>query len=149
MLDPAVYWVMIAVMLCVLELVTPGFVLLFFGVGAAATALVSWLLPQTAIALQLAVFIVVSLASFFSLRGVMRRRFFSSAPDSEGGEDVDQQLVKPGDKGVVSAVIAPPAEGRIKCAGTFWRATALERIEEGEIVVVLHRDGLLLHVGKI
>lgn len=148
MLDPAVYWLMIAVILFVLELVTPGFVLVFFGAGAAATALVSWLLPETAIVLQLAIFIAVSLVSFFTLRGMMQKRFFASVPRKEG-EDVDEQLVRPGDKGVVSAVIAPPAEGRVKCVGTFWRATAGERIEEGEIVAVVRRDGLILEVEKV
>lgn len=148
MLDPAVYWLLIAVILFVLELVTPGFVLVFFGAGAAAAALVSWLLPETAIVVQLVIFIVVSLGSFFSLRGVMQRRFFASAPGKEG-EDIDEQLVRPGEKGVVSAVIAPPAEGRVKCAGTYWRATAGERIEEGEIVTVVRRDGLTLEVEKV
>jgi inner membrane protein len=148
MLDPALYWLMIAVILFVLELATPGFVLVFFGAGAAVTALVAWLLPDTAIALQLAIFMVVSLAAFFSLRGLMQKRFFSSAPTKDG-EDVDAQLVNPGDKGVVSTTIVPPAEGRVKCAGTFWRASAGEPIAEGEMVMVVRRQGLLLEVEKI
>lgn len=148
MLDPALYWLIIAVILFVLELATPGFVLMFFGAGAAATALVSWLFPETAIALQLAIFIVVSLTAFFSLRKMMTRRFFSSAPNKDG-DDVDTPLVNPGDKGVVSTTIVPPAEGRVKCAGTFWRAAAGERIAEGEMVTVVRRQGLLLEVEKI
>jgi membrane protein implicated in regulation of membrane protease activity len=148
MLDPALYWLMIAVILFVLELATPGFVLVFFGAGAAVTALVSWLLPETAIALQLGIFIVVSLTAFFFLRKMMHKRFFSSASGKDG-DDVDAQLVNPGDKGVVSTAIVPPAEGRVKCAGTFWRAAAGERIAEGEMVAVVRRQGLLLEVEKI
>lgn len=148
MLDPALYWLMIAVILFVLELVTPGFVLVFFGVGAAAAALLSWLLPDTAIVMQLATFIVISLGSFVTLRKMMQKRFFASTPGKEG-EDVDQELVRPGDKGVVSTAIVPPGEGRVKCAGTFWRATAGERIKDGEIVVVVRRNGLILEVERV
>jgi membrane protein implicated in regulation of membrane protease activity len=50
---------------------------------------------------------------------------------------------------VVSSTIAPPGEGRIKCAGSSWRATADERIEEGEIVAVVSQQGLLIHVEKV
>ncbi|WP_228855329.1 NfeD family protein [Desulfomarina profundi] len=45
--------------------------------------------------------------------------------------------------------IVPPAEGRIKYAGTFWRATADERIDEGEIISVVSQDGLVIHVEKV
>jgi inner membrane protein len=79
---------------------------------------------------------------------MMHQRFFSSAPNKDG-EDVDAQLVNPGDKGVVSTTIVPPAEGRVKCAGTFWRAAAGDRIAEGEMVMVVRRQGLLLEVEKI
>jgi len=148
MLDPALYWLIIGVMLFILELVLPGFVLFFFAAGAMLTALVAWLAPTTSIAVQLGLFIVASLGTLLSLRGVIQKRFFASVPRTEG-EDVDRQMVVPGDRGVVCNTIIPPAEGRIKYSGSSWRATADERIEEGEIIAVVRQKGLVIHVEKV
>ena len=62
-------------------------------------------------------------------------------------EDVMRAV--PGDKGVVSMTIAPPAEGRIKYSGTSWRASADEKIEEGEIVAIVRQKDLVIHVEKV
>jgi inner membrane protein len=148
MLDPALYWLIIGVMLFVLELVLPGFVLFFFAAGAMLTALVAWLAPTTSIAMQLGLFIVASLGTLLSLRGLIQKRFFASVPSTEG-EDVDRQMAVPGDRGVVCNTIVPPAEGRIKYSGSSWRATADERIEEGEIIAVVRQKGLVIHVEKV
>ena len=148
MVEPALYWLIIGVMLFVLELVLPGFVLFFFATGALLTALVAWLVPATSVALQLALFSIASLTTLLSLRGVIQKRFFAPAATAEG-EDVDRQLAAPGDRGVVCSTIAPPAEGRIRYSGTSWRATADERIEEGEIVAVVRQQGLVIHVEKV
>jgi membrane protein implicated in regulation of membrane protease activity len=50
---------------------------------------------------------------------------------------------------VVCNTIAPPTEGRIKYSGSTWRATADERIEEGEIIAVIRQKGLVIHVEKV
>lgn len=146
-LDPALYWLIIGVMLFLLEMALPGFILFFFAAGALLTALLAWLTPIP-IAWQLGVFIFASLACLFSLRDIIQRRFLAPPPE-EGDTDEDSVLAVPGDKGVVSATIAPPAEGRLKYSGTTWRATADERIEEGEIVSVVRQKGLVIHVEKV
>ncbi len=152
MIDPALYWLMIGVMLFFLELAVPGFVLFFFAFGAMVTALVAWL-TSISIALQLALFISVSLGSLFSLRNIIQSKLItpnSTAEEEEGeekGEDVMQAI--PGEKGVVSVTIAPPAEGRIKYSGAFWRATADEKIEEGEFVTIVGQKDLVIQVEKV
>lgn len=85
-LDPALYWLMMGVMLFFPALVLPGFVLFFFATGALATALVTWLVPTTSIALQLGLFLAASFVALLSLRGVIEKRFFASAADAEGEE---------------------------------------------------------------
>jgi membrane protein implicated in regulation of membrane protease activity len=146
-LDPALYWLIIGVMLFLLELALPGFILFFFAAGALLTALLAWVTPIS-IAWQLGVFIVASLGCLFGLRDVIQRRFLAP-PSEEEDIDEDSVLAVPGDKGVVSVTIAPPAEGRLKYAGTSWRASADERIEEGEIVSVVRQKGLVIHVEKV
>lgn len=150
MIDPALYWLIIGVMLFLLELAVPGFILFFFALGALLTALVAWLSPIS-IALQLALFITASLVSLLSLRNVIQKKIISPPP-KEGeneDEDEDEDLVTPGDKGVVSSTIIPPAEGRIKYSGTSWRAIADEKIEEGEIISIVRRKDLVIHVEKV
>ncbi len=144
------FWLIMGVMLLFLEMALPGFVLFFFGLGALITSLVTYLFPIS-ISWQLALFIAASLASLFSLRNVIQRRFFKQ-PSGEGEEekvDEDVLLAVAGERGVVCMTIVPPAEGRIKYAGTFWRATADERIDEGEIISVVSQDGLVIHVEKV
>jgi membrane protein implicated in regulation of membrane protease activity len=147
--DPALYWLIIGVMLFFLELALPGFILFFFGLGAIITAAVAWLTP-IGVAWQLALFIVASVLSIVMLRGLIQRRFFAPAVTDDGEpEDKDIVLAAPGDRGVVSATITPPGEGRIKYSGTFWRATADEKIEEGEIIAVVQQNDLVIHVAKV
>ena len=146
-IDPALYWLIIGVMLFFLEMAVPGFILAFFGLGALVTALAAWLVPMS-IVLQLALFICASLLSLFGLRKSIQNKFF--APSLKDGKtDDDVMHAVPGDKGVVSMTIAPPAEGRIKYSGTSWRASADEKIDEGEIVTIVRQKDLVIHVEKV
>lgn len=144
---PALYWLIIGVMLFFLELALPGFILFFFALGALATALIAYLFP-IGLAWQLAFFMAASLLALFSLRKAIQKRFFTAVAEDKKN-DTDQVLIVSGERGVVSTTIAPPAEGRIKCAGSSWRATADERIEEGEIVAVVQQKGLVIHVERV
>lgn len=148
MIDPALYWLVIGVMLFFLEMAVPGFILFFFGMGALVTAVAAWLTPIS-IAWQLALFISTSLIFVLGLRKLIQNTFFSPAATKDGEADVDVMRAVPGDKGVVSMTIVPPAEGRIKYSGTSWRASADEKIDAGEIVAVVRQKGLVIHVEKI
>lgn len=149
MIDPALYWLIIGVMLFFLEMAVPGFILFFFALGALATALVAWLTPVS-IAWQLAIFIAASLISLLSLRGMIQKKFLTTTSEDEEGEgDEDVMLAVAGERGVVSMTIVPPAAGQIKYAGTFWKAVADEKIEEGEIISIVRQKGLVIHVEKV
>lgn len=151
MIDPALYWLTIGVMLFFLEMAVPGFVLFFFALGALATALVAWLTPVS-IAWQLALFIAASLISLLSLRDIIQKKLLASASeDGEDAEEADEGVMRAvaGERGVVSMTITPPAGGQIKYSGTFWKATADEQIEEGEIISVVKQEGLVIHVEKV
>jgi membrane protein implicated in regulation of membrane protease activity len=147
MIDPALYWLIIGVMLFFLELAVPGFILFFFALGALVTALIAWLSPISLV-WQLGLFIAASLVSLLSLRNIIQKKLIAPASDA-GDEDEDVLLAVSGENGVVSMTIAPPAEGRIKYAGTSWRAMADEKIEEGEIVTIVRQKGLIIHVEKV
>lgn len=139
------FWLIIGVMLLFLELTLPGFVLLFFGLGALVTSLGAYLF-ELSLSWQLALFIFASLISLFSLRNVIQKKFLQSSPDAD---DEDVVLVGSGERGVVVNAIQPPAEGRIKYSGSSWRATADEKIGEGEIISIVSQKGLVVHVEKV
>ncbi|MEE4134785.1 MAG: NfeD family protein [Desulforhopalus sp.] len=142
---PALYWLIIGVILFFLEFALPGFIMFFFAVAALLTAVVAWLFPIP-IAWQLVIFIGASVGSLLLLRKRLQQRLLP-AEDEESEPDVAGAV--PGDRGVVTGTIAPPAEGRIKYAGSFWRATADEPIDEGEIVTIVRQKGLVVYVEKV
>lgn len=149
MINPALYWLIIGVMLFFVEMAVPGFILFFFALGAMVTALAAWLAPIS-IAWQLAIFITASLVSLFGLRNIIQKKLFvKTSKDGEAGIEDEDALVVAGEKGVVSMTIDPPAEGRIKYSGTSWRAAADEKIEEGEIVTIVCRKDLVIQVEKV
>ncbi|SDO62619.1 NfeD family protein [Desulforhopalus singaporensis] len=149
--DPALYWFIIGVMLGFMGLVLPGFVLLVFGFGAVVTSAVAWF-TSVPIAGQLGLFIVSSVLGLLVMDNFIKKRFPGDSGADAAVEDEQEQVVLqavPGDRGVVSAAIDPPEEGRIKYSGICWRATADEFIEEGEIISVVYQKDLVVHVEKI
>ncbi len=145
--DPALYWLIIGVMLIFLQLAVPGHVLFFFGFGALVTACVTWLYSFS-LALQLLVMISTSTVFLLGFKNLIQNK---SAP--EGGEErkEEEEMLSSvvGEKGVVSSTITPPAEGKIKFSGTIWRASADEIIEEGEIISIVRRQDEVFHVEKV
>ncbi len=141
---PSLLWMLVGVLLFILELMLPGFVLFFFGLGAWITALASWFLPIE-LSGQLALFIGSSLLSLFVLRGLIRKTFFGGRVADSG----DSARARDGAMAVVLAAIEPPAEGKVKYSGSSWRATAGERIEAGESVTIVKQEGLIMRVQKL
>ena len=74
---PELVWFIIGLVLFLLELVLPGFVIFFCGVGAWVTALLC-LIANPGINLQAIVFAVTSILSLVLLRKMIQRRFFYS-----------------------------------------------------------------------
>ena len=66
------FWTVLAAILVVGEIFSPGFFLLPFGIGAAAAAVLAWANVNAGI--QWAVFLVVSIAALLSLRPLIRKQ---------------------------------------------------------------------------
>ncbi|MDC0336153.1 NfeD family protein [Pseudodesulfovibrio sp.] len=129
-------WLAIGVGFILAELMAPGFIVIFFGVGAliaGATAFFGFSLQ-----LQIVVFGVSSLALLLLLRRFMAPIFLGSA-SSEGDIDGGKDRAIGGLAEVVEP-IKSPQPGRIKFQGTFWTATADTTIETGTMVRIISRD---------
>jgi inner membrane protein len=137
-----VLWFLAAVAFLLAELALPGFVLLFFALGAFAASLAAWGLGL-GLGGQFLVFLAASGLGLALLRRMFLRVFHGRTrgqSESEGGglEDIGA-----GKAAVATRAIAPGAAGEIKFRGSFWRAESSEAIGEGENVVILglaHND---------
>jgi len=130
-----VLWFLAGVALLLAELALPGFVLLFFALGAFASALAAFALGLGAGG-QFVVFLAASLAGLALLRRmflrVFRGRTRLSAEDAAGLDDPGA-----GKTAVATRAIGPGLQGEIKFRGSFWRAESLDPIGEGENVVII------------
>jgi inner membrane protein len=141
--SPGLLWLSIGVILFVMEMAVPGFILFFFGLAAWITAIGSYFFDWS-INIQLSVFLVASLGSLFGLRRFVQKVFIGDS--KEDGQDTI--MAQGGEKCTVTVAISPPAEGQVKFAGTFWRATAEEAFKEGEVVIIEKQEELLITVKK-
>lgn len=114
---PELVWFIIGLVLFLLELVLPGFVIFFFGVGAWITALLC-LIANPGINLQAIVFGVTSILSLLLLRRMIQKRFFYTR--EELSREVEDEFT--GREAVAITDIEPGDTGKVEFKGTSWKA---------------------------
>ncbi|NSW95508.1 MAG: NfeD family protein [Bacteroidales bacterium] len=138
---PELIWFLIGLLLFLLELVLPGFVIFFFGVGAWITALVC-LIGNPGINLQIIIFAVTSVVSLALLRRMIQKRFFFS---KEGlSEAVEDEFT--GREATALTDINPQKEGKVDFKGTTWKAESEADIRAGQKVIIKGKDNFKLFV---
>uniref|UniRef100_UPI0040576620 NfeD family protein n=1 Tax=Candidatus Electronema sp. TaxID=2698783 RepID=UPI0040576620 len=142
--SPVLIWFLLGIAFFIIELALPGFVLFFLGIGAwcAAAVLAVIDLPLTA---QLLVFLVSSLLSLILLRTRLKSVFMGKSSEEADSVNFDSAPVT----GIVTDAIIPPADGRVKYGGSFWRAAADEPIAEGAVVLILEKKDLIIKVRAL
>lgn len=118
-----VIFVIAAVTLFVMEIITPGLYFLPFGVGAGVAAVAGFLGANEIV--QMSVFIVVSFALFLALRPLGRRL---NASNSDIGIGADRLI---GATGVVVEMIEPQHVGLVRLDREEWRAESATNIPLG------------------
>lgn len=139
------HWAVGGLALIIAELVVPSFVLIWFGVGALAVAL---LLALTGIGLtaQLAIWLAVSLALVAAWFKIFRPNTHKTRIGM-----ADAGVV--GEIGVLVHDVAPFDKGRVRfqkpvLGDDVWECIADEAIKSGERVRVLAVEGSFLKVGR-
>ncbi len=136
-------WFIAGLLLVFAELIVPGFIILFFGVGALVTSLVAWLMPESSFVLQGWTFAIVSIVSLF-----VGRRFFRKALSGkryDDGADADDDGVVGCPAEVVEA-ISPLVPGRVSVRGVEWPARSEAELPVGQRVKVVGRENITLIV---
>ena len=140
--DPAVIWFLVGLGLLLLELVLPGLVILFFGVGAWVTALVC-AFTNINLNVQILIFLVASLLGLVLLRKYLKKRFFNRS-----NKEIDDQLEEfIGHKAKVIDDFKD-GEGKVEFKGTRWSARSNDLVTKGDWVIIRSKDSLTFNVEK-
>lgn len=138
---PELVWFLIGLLLFLLELVLPGFVIFFFGVGAWVAALVC-LIANPGINLQIIIFAVTSVISLAALRRIIQKKFFSSKESLS--EAVEDEFT--GKEATALTDINSSNGGKVDFKGTTWNAESEVNISAGQKVRIKGKDNFKLFV---
>ena len=132
-------WAIAGIILLIVEILAISFFFMFFGLGALATALLSYLDVTPDLTSQVISFLVVSLGSMLLFRKQLRELF-----NRKGGEY--KEMVD--ERAKVSVTIPAKGEGKVFYRGADWIAENLkpEAIEAGAQVIIKKVDGIKLLV---
>lgn len=143
-------WFIAGVFFLVLEAITPGFFLLFFGVGAWAAAIVTFCIPISAV-FQWGLFMAVSIISLLAMRKRLKAIFERRARTDDAIDDPVFSSQYIGREVLVLKEIAPGRPGLVELNGSDWQARTdgQATLAQGERVIVQALSGLTLIVIKV
>lgn len=139
-------WLYIGAFLMLMELLTPGFVVFFFGLSAASVGLIAMVAGDAFdLTWQLVAFSAFTIIYLLILRRYAMRIFTGSV--SETAVDFDNDHV--GRTAKVTAGIKPPLAGKIMLGDAEWAAVADAPVAAGADVKVISQKNLTMKVEEI
>jgi membrane protein implicated in regulation of membrane protease activity len=144
-----VIWLIIAALFGVAEVLTPGFVLLWFGVGALAASIMA-LLGVESLAAQIVVFLIVSVALVIASRTIFERFWTRPSGSTKLRSGAETMIGQIGE--VVESSRGPLNEGAVKVYGSVWTAFPAEGewpLREGDPVSVERIEGNSIYVRRV
>lgn len=144
-----ILWSVLGAILIVAEIFTSGFVLLWFGIGALAAALLA-IVGIDSLAIQFLVFALVSTCLTAASRTIFINYFSREKTGQSLRSGVDALPGKIGT--VVSSSRGALREGAVKVFGSTWTAYPApgeEPLEAGERVCVESIEGASIYVRRI
>jgi membrane protein implicated in regulation of membrane protease activity len=138
---PELFWFILGLGLFLLELVMPGFIIFFFGLGAWITALIC-LIGHPGINLQIIIFAVTSTLLLIALRKIIQNKFLNSK--GTRSDDVDDEFT--GKEAVAKIDFGGLKQGKVEFKGTSWTAESVSEIAEGQRVIIIEKNSFKLIV---
>jgi membrane protein implicated in regulation of membrane protease activity len=142
-------WVILGLILIVAEIFTPGFVLLWFGIGALVAAFMG-IIGIDSLGLQFLTFAIVSMGLTVASRTIFVNYFSREKTGDSLRTGADSLPGKIGT--VVSSSRGALNEGAVKVFGSTWTAYPAEGeepLEAGERVRVERMEGASLYVRRV
>jgi len=118
--EPWIIWVALGIFCVIVEIFTPGFLFLSFGIGAILTGLIALIIPS--ITFQILAFAVITLVVF-----ILSRKF-SKKFISSNYEDTNVKALI-GKTGKVTEKIPANEKGHVKIGGEEWVAVSKDNKE--------------------
>jgi membrane protein implicated in regulation of membrane protease activity len=141
-LEPHWFWLSVGVALGVIEMLAPGFFLMWLGVAAIIVGLLAWALPIS-IPLQVALFAVISVLTVYA-----GKRFLKDNPiQSEDPALNDRGARLTGEVVTVIEAIAD-GRGRVKVGDSEWNVRGADA-PAGAKVRVTGAEGAVLKVEPV
>ncbi len=141
MIDMHWVWLIVGIALIGLEIIVPGFVIMFFGLAAVAVGVLCWFFPAMPETIQLLLFSILS----FLMVWIMRKMFKKTFSGKNGApEEVDDVFT--GQHATVARAIEPGAPGKVTFNGTDWQAQSDQALAVGTRVRIVRRDNITLTV---
>jgi membrane protein implicated in regulation of membrane protease activity len=144
-----ILWTILGVILIIAEIFTPGFVLLWFGIGALVAAFAG-LVGVDSLTVQFLIFIIVSVALTAASRTIFVNYFSREKTGADLKTGVDALPGKIGT--VVSSSRGALNEGAVKVYGSTWTAYPAEGeepLEAGDRVAVERIQGASIYVRRV
>ena len=140
-------WIVLGLAIMSLELFMPGFIIVFFGLGAVITGLLLIFVPMS-VNTQLVFFTVLSILLLAVFRRMAQGYFVGRVANvNPTGAPMEKFN---GETAVVTEDIVPNSpKGKVEFHGSFWNADAETEIAKGQKVVVLERHDLTLKVKPL
>lgn len=137
------YWLILMAVMIAIEIITLGLSTIWFAIGALAAYVAA--LFGADVAVQVVVFLVVSLAALFFTRPVAVRFFNNKDREKTNVDSVIGSAAK-----VIEKIDNFNAKGRVMLNGMEWMARSVDgsEIEAGETVVIKEVSGVKLMCEK-
>ena len=135
------FWIILAIIFLIGELLSGGFYLLSIGLGAIAAAILNYL--QFSITLQIIAFILITVI-FILISRPLYKKLNKNTVDKKANTE---RLI--GLKEKVTEDIDSHKIGNINVNGEVWKAISDEKISKGETVEITEIEGVKLKVKKL
>ena len=138
-------WFIIGIIFLFSELIMPGFIIFFFGIGGLVTSLSVYLFDIESVIIQIIIFLASSMLSLALLR-----KFFSKLFKGKVGSDklLHDEFI--GKKAMTIKEIKPNSlKGKVEFNGTQWDADSEFFIDKDTVVEITERRDLTLIVKPV
>lgn len=141
---PELIWFIIGLIFLILELMLPGFVIFFFGIGAWVTSL-ACLIANPGTNAQIIIFSLTSVLALVALRKMLKKKFLDNKVGSAALFDDEFT----GSKAVAITSFGRGVKGKVEFKGASWTATSDHDIAAGGTVIIISKESINLIVEPI
>lgn len=143
--NPQYLWFILGIILLILEIAIPGLFILFFGIGAILTSIITWIF-NIPISIQLTIFLISSIFGLIIFRKYLKKILFTY--NSQNKEvTLEQEFI--GKHAIADTDFEANHTGKIIFKGAPWSARSSYFVKKGEEVIIIAKDNITLIVEPI